>query len=415
VECRIHRGAHEIGGNCVELESGGFRLILDLGRPLTAALDEVVPLPAIAGLASADASIVGVVITHGHPDHWGLVGQLPAAVPLFVGAGAEAVLRAASFWSPAGIDLQASGFLRDRVPFAVGPFTVTPYLADHSAFDAYSLLVEADGRRLFYSGDLRGHGRKHSLQQLILDPPRDLDVLVLEGTRILAGEADPSRAGLTERELEDRLVEQFSATDGMVLACYSAQNIDRLVSVYEAARRARRLLVVDLYTAEIAAATGHDAVPQAHWDDVRVFVPRNQRVRIKRAGAFDRIDRVRATRIFPEELAARRAGLVMTFRGSMRQDMDAAACLEGASCVWSLWSGYLRDASGETFVRWLDLHGIGLHEIHSSGHATIDDLQRLVAALGCGRVVPIHSSAPERFATVLPGVERHDDLEWWSV
>jgi ribonuclease J len=33
-------------------------------------------------------------------------------------------------------------------PFAVGPFTVTPILTDHSAFDAYMLLVEGAGKRL---------------------------------------------------------------------------------------------------------------------------------------------------------------------------------------------------------------------------------------------------------------------------
>ena len=54
---------------------------------------------------------------------------------------------------------------------------------DHSAYDAYALLVEADDRRLFYSGDLRAHGFKGSLfERLAQNPPRDIDVLFLEGT-----------------------------------------------------------------------------------------------------------------------------------------------------------------------------------------------------------------------------------------
>ena len=64
----------------------------------------------------------------------------------------------------------------------LGPFTITPYLVDHSAFDAYSLLVEAAGRRLFYSGDFRAHGRKARLfEQLVADPPA-ADVMLMEGT-----------------------------------------------------------------------------------------------------------------------------------------------------------------------------------------------------------------------------------------
>jgi hypothetical protein len=37
VRARIHRGSHEIGGSCVEVEaSDGSRALLDLGRPLSA-------------------------------------------------------------------------------------------------------------------------------------------------------------------------------------------------------------------------------------------------------------------------------------------------------------------------------------------------------------------------------------------
>lgn len=31
---RIYRGTHEIGGSCVELQSGDSRIIIDLGLPL---------------------------------------------------------------------------------------------------------------------------------------------------------------------------------------------------------------------------------------------------------------------------------------------------------------------------------------------------------------------------------------------
>ena len=79
-----------------------------------------------------------------------------------MGREAGSLLEAASFFSPVSASLSPSGFLVDRVPLEIGPFVITPYLVDHSAFDAYSLLVEAGGRRLFYSGDFRAHGRKGS-------------------------------------------------------------------------------------------------------------------------------------------------------------------------------------------------------------------------------------------------------------
>jgi L-ascorbate metabolism protein UlaG (beta-lactamase superfamily) len=137
-----HRGAHEIGGNCVELRHGQDTLILDIGKSLTAAWGEVVPLPAAIGLDENGSRPLSVIISHGHQDHWGLAPQLPTDIPVFIGEGAADILRAAQFWG-SGVDLHEAGHLHDRVPFALGPFTITPYLADHSAYDAFSLLIEA--------------------------------------------------------------------------------------------------------------------------------------------------------------------------------------------------------------------------------------------------------------------------------
>ena len=67
-----------------------------------------------------------------------------------------------------------------------GPFTVTPYLVDHSAYGAYAFLIEADGKRLFYSGDFRAHGRKGKLfDGFIKNHPKDIDVLMIDDIQFL--------------------------------------------------------------------------------------------------------------------------------------------------------------------------------------------------------------------------------------
>ena len=40
MKIRIHRGTEEIGGTCIEVESDGRRIVLDLGLPLDARDDE---------------------------------------------------------------------------------------------------------------------------------------------------------------------------------------------------------------------------------------------------------------------------------------------------------------------------------------------------------------------------------------
>jgi ribonuclease J len=414
MRARVHRGAAEVGGNCVELEAGGARLVLDVGWPITAGDGEDVALPDVAGLADGlNPNLQGVVISHPHADHWGLLPKVDPSVPVYIGESASRILSEAVFFSSVGIDRQPSGYLRHRQTFNLGPFRVTPFLNDHSAFDAYSLLIEADGRRLFYTGDIRAHGRKAGIfEELLRRPPQDLDVMLLEGTHVRE-DSDGSERGPSERDVENACVDTCKGTEGIVLAMFSPQNVDRLVTMFRTCLRSDRDLVIDLYTAAISAAAGRDTIPSAAWDRVRVYLPRSQRGRVIREQAFDRTDAVRSRRIYAEELVARRGELVMLFRASMGRELEAIGCLEDGRAVWSMWPGYLREPSGERLRAWLDRLGIKMVIHHASGHAFIPDLQRLVSALAPDRVVPIHSFAADRFEDFFPRVERRRDGEWW--
>ena len=59
----------------------------------------------------------------------------------------------------------------------------------------------------------------------------------------------------SESEVEAALVETLRARGGLAVVLGSAQNVDRLVTVYRAALQADRTLVVDPYTADVARAS----------------------------------------------------------------------------------------------------------------------------------------------------------------
>jgi ribonuclease J len=409
----IHRGSHEIGGSCVEIEHGGQRLVLDAGRPLDSGLDTELPLPPVEGLASGDPSLLGVIVSHGHPDHYGLVPGVHPSIPIYLGQATERILRDALFFSSAGADLHPAGYLVDRQPLRLGPFIVTPLLVDHSAFDSYALLVDAGDRRLLYSGDLRSHGRKPGAwRRMIEQPPADVNVMLLEGTRLSRTD---EATNITEADVEQGIADLCRDTAGMVLACYSAQNIDRLVSVYRAARKTGRTLVIDLYGATIAAATGLRTIPQPASHDVRVWVPHSQRRRVIEAQAYDRMNALRAHRIFPEQLRDQATGLVLTMRSSMTKELERADCLDGAVAVWSMWPGYLEQPGGQRLRAWLSDHLVPLTTNHASGHASVADLQALAIAVAADRVVPIHTAAPDHYRTLFPTAEIEEDGSWWPI
>ncbi|KOX53559.1 lactamase [Streptomyces purpurogeneiscleroticus] len=410
---RIHRGTREIGGTCVELEHGGARILLDLGLPLDAEPTDATRHPAIEGLAGG-GDLLALLLSHGHRDHVGLTHLAGPDLPVAMGAATLRILQTAAAFVPDTHVPTNTITFTDQQPLVFGPFRVTPLLVDHSAYDAYALLVEAEDQRLLYSGDLRAHGRKGALfERLVRDPPRGIDTLLLEGSSL--GRLADDRTFPTETEIEARFVELFADTEGMALVAASAQNIDRVVSAFRACKRTGRTLVLDLYAAEVLAATGNPRVPQSHWPDVGVFVPQHQRVRVKRTGRFDLIERHGGNRIFPEDLAALASRSVMLFRHSLLSDLDRARCLVGARAIWSQWAGYLDQPRGRALALDLAARGIPLIHAHTSGHASIPDLKRLAAAIAPRRLVPIHTFEPERFPALFgQNVTVREDGQWWD-
>lgn len=402
----IHHGAVQVGGNCIELECGGKRLLLDLGLPL----DSEPRLPPVPGLLEHDPDLLGVVLSHPHLDHYGLLPLVRSDLPVWLGEDAKRLLEIAAPFAPASSLPQTVTGYHAGQALDVGPFRITPYLMDHSAYDAHALLVEAGGRRLFYSGDFRGHGRKARLfEQFLSDPPRDIDLLLMEGTTLGRGEVVA-----TESDVEAQVLAIMKQTSGIVLACFSAQNIDRFVSFFRASLRAGRIFVMDAYLANLISALGLQSLPDpAGSKAVRVFLPSSQKRRIIEAQRFDLVEPYHGSRIYRDELAASPDRFTMLSRASMARDL-ATVDLQGGSIIYSLWPGYLeRDCND--LRQWAEERGLNFHLVHSSGHAHPDDLRRMAEALKPVRLMPIHTAHPGRYQQIYPAIQSAGNGEWTVV
>jgi ribonuclease J len=412
----IHRGTKQIGGTCVEIEASGSRIIVDLGLPLDAVEVNLALVPQISGLRDRDPSLLGIVLSHGHRDHWGLVPKVRPDIPIVMGRATERIMRAAADFVPDAFAPTAWKYLDNGKALQIGPFAITPHLVDHSGFDAYALEIEADGRRLLYSGDLRAHGRKRKLFELMLKrPPKNIDIMLMEGSSL--GRLADNERFPTEEELERVFIERFKTTLGMVLVACSAQNIDRVVTIYRAAKQTGRTLIVDAYAAEILKATGYDSIPKPvpGWSNLAVFIPQAQRVRLKRTGIAPIVESYRGIRLWPQQLAEHAPRSAMLFRGWMLKDLERAGALAGARVIWSQWEGYLTEGPGAKLKVDCEARSIPFEIIHTSGHASIADLKRLSAAVRPKALVPIHTFEPERFPELFVNVTLHQDGEWWDV
>jgi len=411
----IHRGSRQIGGSCVEIECEGMRLLIDLGLPLEAESNDKQYLPAIQALDGNDPSLLGILISHAHLDHFGLIAHISQNIPIGMGVNARRILSAAAPFLPRKWPVPASGWdYQSDHELQIGPFKITPFLVDHSAYDAYAFLIEAGGKRLFYSGDFRAHGRKSALfHRFVERPPCTIDALLVEGSSL--GRLGSDERFLSETEIEEQLVHAFATTNGITLVHTSVQNIDRIVSILRACKKTGRKLVIDLYAAAILEATGNQHIPQSDWSDVALYVPESQRIQIKKNAWFDLLKKHSKNRIFIQSIQDTPKQSTILFRPLHRGDLAKANCLEGASYIYSQWEGYWENGAYDHLKEWLKHHNIRKQSIHTSGHASPADLKIFVEALASKKVIPIHTFMPECYFDLYANVEQHQDGEWWNI
>ena len=169
--------------------------------------------------------------------------------------------------------------------------------------------------------------RREVRRLMLKRPPKKIDVMLMEGSSL--GHIGGSESFPTEETLERMFIERFKTTPGMVLVACSAQNIDRVVTIYRAAKQTERTLVVDAYAAEVLKATGYDSIPKPvrGWSNLAVFIPQAQRVHLVRKNIASIVESYRGFRLWPEQLAAHAPRSVMLFRGWMLKDTAGSVCL----------------------------------------------------------------------------------------
>ncbi|MGP8078551.1 MAG: MBL fold metallo-hydrolase [Thermoplasmata archaeon] len=424
-------GIREIGGNKILIEDGPDRVLFDFGPSFSPRyeqyyVDYLQPrstcpakdllefglVPRIEGFYSREAlgdsdlagrspEVHAVFVSHAHADHAGYLSLIDPEIPVHVGEGTRDLLDAIETSTAMRYGEHPWRTFRDREVVKVGGIEVVPYPVDHSVPFAYGFIVRTSEGTVVYTGDFRHHGPRaaDTHEFFRAAAAAEPDALLIEGTR--AG-PDPRR-NLSEegvRREADRLLERRPT---LALACTYPRDVDRLTTLYHAARAADREFVVSARTAHLLSAVaprfpaGRVPVPGTT-DGIRVYHRKKKRYfnweKPFLEGALD-ADEVRAQG--PKYLLALD---LMHF-----PELIDLRPPKGVPFLHSMSEPFSEDDVDDLVMRnWLDHFGLAFHQMHASGHASGPELLEIIRTVGPKELYPIHTEHPEAFAPAASNV-----------
>jgi len=87
--------------------------------------------------------------------------------------------------------------------------------------------------------------------------------------------------------------------------------------------------------------------------------------------------------------------------------------VDSVSAIYSMWLGYLDETNNSySYLSKIKQDpGIKIIPIHTSGHAVVEDLQRMVDAIKPKRLIPIHTEYGDQYDDHFSSVLRLQDGE----
>ncbi len=410
INFKIHHGTQEIGGSCVEVWTNKTRIVIDIGMPLVNKdgtefdsrsienksiknLRKETILPDIDGFYEGDIiKIDAVLISHPHLDHYGLANFVNKEIPFYLGEATHKIIDITRLFMRRGLDIGEAHYLYHRNTFTIGDLTITPYLNDHSGFDAYGFLIEGDGKRIYYTSDFRAHGRKEGIfHQFVKNPPLNVDCLLMEGTNL----GNVEKTCRKEEELEDDLISIINKSNKFTLFQASGQNIDRLVTFCRACIRSNKTLVLDLYTSTVLYKLSklRDTLPRPSrtFPDLKVFFTYQHADILGKNNQKELLYYFNRFRVRKEDIEENPDKYVMITRPSLKSLLDKFENIFDGDYIYSLWDGYLEEERESKFKDYLTGRGFEYHYIHTSGHADLTTLKKMVNAVNPKMIIPIHT------------------------
>lgn len=392
----IKRGTNEIGGNCIEMASDKTRILLDAGIPLISMEQREVPITEYKvqckGLYQDEAQGVDAVfISHGHPDHYGLLPIINKKIPIYMSKVLHDILLKIQPLLPGDFDVSELN-IKDIEPeesVKIGDMEIIAHAVDHAP-GAFAYEIKHNNKKYVYTGDIRFHSDQRYKSWKLAKVAKNPDYLIMEGTRLSRPELKEKYP--TENAVKNGIRDLIKDSGKLTFITMSSQNMDRVVSVVRACQETGKTFVVDPYTAALFDVFHEYSDKFPNLEDlecVRVYYGVHEEMieRMKKMGLFYKH---KSHKITKEEIIANPDKFVIKYNLILARYL-LNNIIKDYDFIYSMWHGYL-----DKQTTW-DNYKKHIIEIHTSGHAEISHLQKFVKEIEPRYIIPVHTECKNEY------------------
>lgn len=360
-------------------------LIVDLGvsfgGPELPGVDLV--MPDVTFLENERPNILGLVVTHGHEDHFGAILDLwpKLKIPVYCTAFTAGLLDTKRELDYSSYDVPVTIFKAgDR--FELGPFSLEAIAVAHSIPEAVSLAIKTPLGTVIHTGDW-----KIDVEPSLGAPTDEKRFRELGDDGVLALVCDSTNAmregvSPTEHDVFNSLAEIISNEKGRVAVTTFSSNVGRILSIARAAKEAGRQVLLVGRSIKRSVSVAEEL---GYLDGIDAFLSEED---------YPYIPRDKIVMVLTGSQGEQRAALAKLSRDEMR----SLALAAGDTVIYSSRSipGNER-AIIDTQNRLTDM-GVKIitdHDalVHVSGHPRRSDLKKMYEWVKPDILVPVHGEA----------------------
>ncbi|UCH72166.1 MAG: MBL fold metallo-hydrolase [Thermoplasmatales archaeon] len=305
-------------------------------------------------------------------------------------------------------------------PIQIGSLKLEMLPVDHSLPGASGCIIYSDEGNLAYTGDIRFHGYNAEKSKRFIGKTTSVNPkwMICEGTRIDKTEKD------AEDEIEKEITKLISNTKGLVFVEHPIRDLDRVVTIFEASKKNRREFVVTPKLAYLIKSLGK--ICPFKLDDIKILIPLREWGLI----CSNRTDlRLIAEEFHPKreykpweqdliwETSNDKRKNVITYRELQKNpdkyvvsinlwEINHLSDIKPRDAIWikSSCEPFSDDMEidEERKNNWLEHFNIKRFTAHASGHASGEEIKKMIKKINPEILIPIHTEHPEMLTKILP-------------